>query len=586
MSDNDQFKGQRFLGICLNLPIVLPMAGWVMIVFSYWITKGSLDLDRHTPMWLLAPTMIYWFVCYRVYLHPLSAYPGPRLASITDLYNVYHCLKGDRHLHEHHLHKIYGPVVRVGPNRLSFNSTISIHDIYGPAANTQKSDFYTVYHYFFKVPSLVTTIDKNAHASRRRLMAKALNAQAVQGLQNIIYRNCERFSEYLQRGKTEKVPGGEWTRAHDLSKATGHLQADMMGDMTFSRNWNMLRSEENHYIREIISQGSYAMNTLGYMRGMEKLGLYKLIPAFMMRDMNRFFALSKDQSDWRMSAKPNADHEDLFATLLRAQDPETGQKLSQEQLVSEAGLLIIAGMDTTASALTATIFYLLHYPAVYEILKREIRDTWKELEHIRVGKQLNDSKYLTACIDEALRLTPPLPGNIPREVMDGGAVIDGQFVPAGVTVGVSAYGVHHQDKYFDDPFVYRPGRWLEDEGENDGEMEGVKSSTGSLQSAFIPFGFGRTSCIGKYLAYQEMKVILARLIWAFDMRLSTQEGVGLGEGKAGMGRGRERKEEFQTWEQFTSWHEGPMVEFRLRSEDEIMEAGMDVQNIGVLGKGT
>ncbi|KAA8564223.1 hypothetical protein EYC84_011169 [Monilinia fructicola] len=531
---------------------------------------------------LFIPTLIYLLVCYRVYLHPLAGYPGPALASITDWYNVYHCLKGDRHLNEYQLHKIYGPIVRVGPNRLAFNSTIAVHDIYGSAANTQKSDLYTIYHYFFKVPSILTTIDKHVHASKRRLMVKALNAQAVQGLQNVIYRNSERFSEYLQKGKIGKVPVGEWTQAHDMSKATAYLQADMMGDMTFSRSWEMLRDEENHHILEIISQGALAMNTLGHMRSIEKLGLFKLIPSSLMHGMKEFFALSKAQSDWRTSTKINTENEDLFSTLIHAQDPENGQRLSQDQLVSEAGLLIIAGMDTTATTLSATIFYLLHYPGVFEVLSREIRQGWKEVEQIRIGKQLNDLKYLTACIDEALRLSPPVPGNVPREVMKDGTVIDGHHVPSGVSVGVSAYSLHHEEKYFDRPFLYEPERWLKDGVENDGELEDATNSRAILQPSFIPFGFGRTSCIGKYLAYQEMKVVLARLIWTFDMKLSSsRKGGGLGEGGKGIGKGRERKEEFQTWDQFVSRHDGPMVEFRLRSEDEIKNDGMDMERVDV-----
>lgn len=192
------------------------------------------------------------------------------------------------------------------------------------------------------------------------------------------------------------------------------------------------------------------------------------------------------------------------------------------------------------------------------------------MEEITIGKQLNNFTYLTACIDDASRLSPPAGGNVPREVMNGGAMNDGQYIPAGVSVGVSAHSIHHQDRYFDNPFLYSPLRWLEDGCEND---EGVDDANGSkeprLQSAFIPFGFGRTSCIGKYLAYQEMKLVLARLIWAFDMKLSSEEGVGLGEGRKELGPGRQRKEEFQTWDRFVSYHEGPMVEFRLRTKDGI-----------------
>ncbi|KAF7915318.1 uncharacterized protein EAE98_011184 [Botrytis deweyae] len=541
---------------------------------SILMKEANLDgFGPHASLWLLL-LVLHWFVFYRLYFHPLAAYPGPILASFTDWYNVHHCLKGDRHLNEYRLHQIYGPIVRIGPNRLSFDSTTALQDIYSSVSNTQKSDFYTIYHYFFKVPSILTTIDKKIHALKRRILVKALNPQAVQELQNLAYQNTQRFSEYLREGKDGLVSAGEWTHAHDISKALTYLQADIMGDVTFSRNWGMLNDEENRHMVGLMSDSALAMNTLGHMRTIEKLGLFKLIPPSFMHGAKKLFALSKSQTDWRINHRDDLANKDIFSALLATQDQEGGQTYTQEQLISEAGVLIIAGMDTTATGLTATIFYLLHYPLVYERLEREIRETWAKVSEIKVGGKLNDYKYLTACIDEAMRLSPGVGANIPREVVKGGAVIDGCAIPAGVTVGVSAYSIHHEERYFEDPFVYRPERWLDGEGENESSKGNARDSKVFEPKAFTPFGTGRTSCIGKYLAYQEMGVVLARLIWEFDMRLSVQEGVGLGEGKKGMGWGRERKQEFQTWDRFVSWHEGPMVEFRLRSGDESNRDGL------------
>lgn len=93
-------------------------------------------------------------------------------------------------------------------------------------------------------------------------MAKALSAQAVHGLQDVIYVQFKRFSNYLQRGKTGNTPAGEWTQAHDISKAMVYLQADIMGEMTFSRNWSLLTSKENHHVPIIVSDGALAMITV------------------------------------------------------------------------------------------------------------------------------------------------------------------------------------------------------------------------------------------------------------------------------------------------------------------------------------
>ncbi|TGO86488.1 hypothetical protein BPOR_0299g00040 [Botrytis porri] len=561
-------KTQKWHGIFLFGPTTCAVGYWMLRGLSRLMKEVNLDGFRpHAPLWLLL-LVLHWFVLYRLYFHPLAAYPGPILASVTDWYNIYLCLTGNRHLNEFRLHQIYGPIVRIGPNRLSFNSTTALQDIYSSAANTQKSDFYTIYHYFFKVPSIVTTIDKKLHAIKRRILVKALNPQAVQELQNLIYQNTQRFSQYLREGKNGKVSVGEWTHPHDMSKALTYLQADIMGDVTFSRNWGMLNNEENRHIIGLMSDSALAMITLGHMRTIEKLGLLKLIPPSFMHGAKELFALSKSQTDWRIDHKDDLANADIFSAIIAAQHQEAGQIYTQEQLISEAGVLIVAGMDTTASGLTATLFYLLHYPLVYERLKREIRERWAKVSEIKVGGKLNDYKYLTACIDEAMRLSPGVGANIPREVMKGGAVIDGCAIPAGVSVGVSAYSIHHEERYFEDPFVYKPERWLDEEGENESSKGNARESQVFEPKAFTPFGSGRTSCIGKYLAYQEMRVVVARMIWEFDMRLSVQEGVGLGEGKKGTGWGRERKQEFQTWDRFLSWHEGPMVEFRLRIGDE------------------
>lgn len=114
----------------------------------------------------------------------------------------------------------------------------------------------------------------------------------------------------------------------------------------------------------------------------EKLGLYNMVPRSFMCGINDFFDLSESQSDWRMHYGAKCPKQDIFATLLGAKNQETGQNLTQQQLISEAGLLVIAAMYTTASAITATIFYILHYSKVCALLKEEIGvggNQWRRL---------------------------------------------------------------------------------------------------------------------------------------------------------------------------------------------------------------
>jgi cytochrome P450 len=155
-----------------------------------------------------------------------------------------------------------------------------------------------------------------------------------------------------------------------------------------------------------------------------------------------------------------------------------------------------------------------------------------------------------------MRLSPSVGAVLQREILQGGLVVDGEPLPVGIDVGVSAYSMHHNDDYFPNPFTFMPERWLEDDSKSE------KSSASLARSAFTTFGVGRTSCVGKYLAYQEMAIVLARMICLYDMRL--EPGTRFGEGHPTLGTGRERWNEFQTYEKFVSDHDGPLVQFKSR----------------------
>ena len=289
-----------------------------------------------------------------------------------------------------------------------------------------------------------------------------------------------------------------------------------------------------------------------------RFGLDKLLFNELLEGTLRLNELSRSISDWRVAQ--DQYHGDIFAALMDAEDPETGSKLRHEDLISEAGLLIIAGSDTTITTISATIFYLLHYPHTLEMLKDEVRNTFDNVEDICIGPGLASCRYLIGCIDEAMRLSPAIGSLLPREVLSGGLVIDGEWFPAGVDVGVPHYTLHHDPEYFPDPFSFKPERWLDDSISKVGVS---KEEVAREQLAFTPFGVGRASCVGKHLAYQEMSLVVARIIWLYDMRL--QECSTAGEGRWGLGWGRHRRNEFQLQDRFVSTHEGPFVEFKLRN---------------------
>jgi cytochrome P450 len=173
----------------------------------------------------------------------------------------------------------------------------------------------------------------------------------------------------------------------------------------------------------------------------------------------------------------------------------------------------VAGSETTASLLSGLTMWLTRTPHAYKRLTKEIRTTFSSAENMTV-LGLQELTYMNACVDEALRVFPPLPTGLARTVPAEGDTVAGEFLPGGTIVSVYGWAATHSPQNFSRPDEFVPERWLEPgyEGEN--------------KEASQPFSLGPRGCIGKHLSYLELRLILANLLWHFDI-----ERAPLGEGE-------------------------------------------------------
>lgn len=193
-------------------------------------------------------------------------------------------------------------------------------------------------------------------------------------------------------------------------------------------------------------------------------------------------------------------------TLILANNNK-GAKLTDEEINSNAFLFLNAGTETTATLLSGVTFLLLKNPHIMEKLKKEIRGKFSTYEDIKLAG-VNDIPYLLAVLTEALRFFPPIPVGFGRTVNRGGEYISGHFIPEGTVVSVSHYAAYHSEENFKNADSFIPERWMGDpEYDND------------RKSVLQPFSFGPRSCLGRNLAYSEMRLILAKMVWSFDMEL-------------------------------------------------------------------
>lgn len=311
----------------------------------------------------------------------------------------------------------------------------------------------------------------------------------------------------------------------------------------------------------------------------------------MATDDKRFFQYAESILGERIAAEEEGAEarNDIMQHLLQATDPVTGKGFSREQLDVESSLLIAAGADTTSVTLAAAFFYLLHNPRVMHTLEEELCSAYtsEDVDQV-IPSQLISLPYLRAVIDESLRLSPPVPSLLPREVLKGGITINDNHIPEGTVVGVSAYAIHRNPDYFPDPDTFCPERWIV-ASESDADhfsspnIPRTRQAISLARQAFTSFSQGTRRCIGRQLAYYELHTALALLLHRFEIRFaqdpatlepmedSTEWREGFPDtidSKKETGKNKEQAwrngREFQLYDRFLSDRNGPMVEFRER----------------------
>lgn len=161
--------------------------------------------------------------------------------------------------------------------------------------------------------------------------------------------------------------------------------------------------------------------------------------------------------------------------------------------------------------MTNILYLLIKNNDVLRKLREELRQALGEEVLIPEYDQVKDLPYLKACIDEGLRLRPPLSLGLPRKTAEE-TVIAGHVIKAGVTVSVPTWSLHRNPELFPEPDVFRPERWLENDIEN-------------LKKYVMPFSQGPRACLGRNLAYLEMLVIIPTLIRRYDFTFAEKDFV-------------------------------------------------------------
>jgi cytochrome P450 len=332
----------------------------------------------------------------------------------------------------------------------------------------------------------VILLDEQAHLSQRRLLLPAFHGERMRRLMGVMTELCER--------EIESWPAEEPVALHPrLQKLT--LEIILRAVFGLDRGPTLDRLRD--LLSEVLAFGESPLSVLpALQRVLGWTARQRRFNALMRQTDELIFAMIAERRAAEEPAGDNAENgevndgapgDDIFSMLLAARH-EDGSPMSPQELRDELMTALVAGHETTASQLAWALERLAREPDVQARLRTEVDAD-------------SGDEYLTAAINEILRLRPVLPNAEPR-LTKREVEIGGMRYPPGVVLLASAYLVHHDPDLYPEPAAFRPERFL-------GNPPGTYT--------WLPFGGGRRRCLGASFAIEEMKIALRTVIRSFTL---------------------------------------------------------------------
>ncbi|RKP06407.1 cytochrome P450 [Thamnocephalis sphaerospora] len=414
---------------------------------------------------------------------PLARLPGMRPAFLGGLYANSGFVTGKYQQNFAAWHKRYGRIYRVDENMIFLSDPGCALQLLG-SSTYPKGPIYQSLE--FHQDNIFSTRDPVFHKRQHRLMSPVFSAKSIGDMESLVRESgvdgmIERVAEYADSGST-----------FDILELLLCMTLDVIGEVSFGKSFGALSKK----------QGENGTNILHWIDdtaalGLLKYGLGSLCQPWLMPGLfnseRRLVEFARNAIQRRRSIEAGQDGRprDVLQRLLDAEDSETGEKLTDDQLIAESMVQLIGGTETTALTLTwQDTQFLDGEPAVY-------------------GDPVKNLPYLNAVLHEAMRMRPPAIVTF-RETPPGGLELCGHFIPEKCAVYISIYGIHHlPEVYGEDADYFRPERWIDSSPEQLTRM----------RQMFLAFSMGSRACIGRNLAWMELRMALATLLRRYTFHI-------------------------------------------------------------------
>ncbi|KAI9806985.1 MAG: hypothetical protein M1833_002643 [Piccolia ochrophora] len=458
-----------------------------------------------------AGTFLYCVVgaIYRLYLSPLAKFPGPRLAAATFWYEFYYDViqRGKYTWHLGKLHEKYGPIVRINPFELHVNDPEFYEEVY--AGTTRTTD---KWHWSAKMfgdgGSGFSTVPHELHRRRRAALSPFFSKRSVHRVEPLIQKAvdnlCTRLSEFQELGEPVHLGYG-WSA----------FTADVITDYSFGKSFDLLKTPDlgTGFYDMIMapSELTHLIKQFGWL-----FPVLEMMPHwFVARTNPPIMALIKIQQGMEEQVKmieskgpeefKSENHPTIFHELLTSNLP--AEEKTMRRMVYEGQTLVGAGTITTAHALKTITYHLIANPKTLRKLREELADSEPDVNTRLPLQRLEQLPYLSACINEGLRLGYGVSSRLQRVAPKQALTFQEWVIPPGTPVSMSSVYMHDNAKIFPDPREWQPERWLEGD------------AMVRLDKYLVPFSKGTRACLGINLAYAELYLGIAGVFRQFELVL-------------------------------------------------------------------
>lgn len=418
---------------------------------------------------------------------------------------VIRMVSGDLPYHVKHWHEQYGPVVRTAPDELSFTHPAAWRDIY-------PQNFLRPREYKDKPPGKdaenFISASEADHARFRKILAPAFSDKAVHEQEPMINSYIDTLMDRLHQ-----AIGGSKSKAEavvDLLPWFNYAFFDIIGDYIWGSSFGCLEQVREHPWIQVIAQFKVTVfvGCLKYYPPLDRL-LQAITPKSAMADLWMIWRTTEDKISRRLADPAHRDR-DVMSHILAANQSSASPHMTRDEIEINSMLLVIAGSESTTTVLLGIVNHLLRNPAKLTVLTREIRSQFAREDAI-TGTSLAKLPYLNAVFHEGLRLCPPFADGFRRVVPNGGAAVAGRYLPAGTVVSIPQWAAYSSPDNFYEPASFSPERWLSK------SLDSSSPYAQDKRDVFNPFLLGPHNCPGRSLAYLESRLMLAKLVWHFDM---------------------------------------------------------------------